>query len=73
MAARQLPKAATRASGPSRPFDGKHSSGDLLTIQELADRLTVSVGCIRAWRLRGDGPPGNPHRHIPAVGSKRSR
>jgi predicted DNA-binding transcriptional regulator AlpA len=23
----------------------------------LAERLTVSVGCIRAWRLRGDGPP----------------
>jgi predicted DNA-binding transcriptional regulator AlpA len=57
MAPRQLPEAAARASGPSRSFDGKHSSGDLLTIQELADRLTVSVGCIRAWRLRGDGPP----------------
>jgi predicted DNA-binding transcriptional regulator AlpA len=22
-----------------------------------AERLTVSVGCIRAWRLRGEGPP----------------
>jgi excisionase family DNA binding protein len=31
--------------------------GQLLTIQQLADRLTVSVGCIRAWRLRGGGPP----------------
>ena len=28
-----------------------------LTIQQLADRLTVSVGCIRAWRIRGEGPP----------------
>ncbi|WP_082993280.1 helix-turn-helix domain-containing protein [Mycobacterium sp. 1245111.1] len=34
-----------------------HQLGTLLTIQELAERLTVSVGCIRAWRLRGDGPP----------------
>jgi len=30
---------------------------ELLTIRELAARLTVSVGCIRAWRLRGEGPP----------------
>lgn len=30
---------------------------ELLTIRELASRLTVSVGCIRAWRLRGEGPP----------------
>jgi len=28
-----------------------------LTIQQLAERLTVSVGCIRAWRIRGEGPP----------------
>lgn len=32
-------------------------SGDLMTIGELAIRLRVSVGCIRAWRLRGEGPP----------------
>jgi predicted DNA-binding transcriptional regulator AlpA len=57
MAARQLPEEATRASGLSRSLTGKYSSGELLTIQQLADRLTVSVGCIRAWRLRGDGPP----------------
>ncbi|WP_448460226.1 helix-turn-helix transcriptional regulator [Mycobacterium syngnathidarum] len=31
--------------------------GDLLTIQQVAARLAVSVGCIRAWRLRGEGPP----------------
>ena len=29
----------------------------LLTIQQVAERLTVSVGCIRAWRIRGEGPP----------------
>lgn len=29
----------------------------LLTIDELAERLTVSVGCIRSWRLKGEGPP----------------
>jgi predicted DNA-binding transcriptional regulator AlpA len=33
---------------------------ELLTIDDLAKRLTVSVGCIRAWRLRGDGPPAIP-------------
>jgi predicted DNA-binding transcriptional regulator AlpA len=30
---------------------------DLLNIEQVADRLTVSVGCIRAWRSRGEGPP----------------
>jgi len=30
---------------------------ELLKIDQLASRLTVSVGCIRAWRLRGEGPP----------------
>lgn len=29
----------------------------LLNIEELADRLTVIVGCIRSWRLKGEGPP----------------
>jgi predicted DNA-binding transcriptional regulator AlpA len=29
----------------------------LLTIKQVADRLTVSVGCLRAWRIRGEGPP----------------
>ena len=29
----------------------------LLTIKQVAERLTVSVGCLRAWRIRGDGPP----------------
>jgi predicted DNA-binding transcriptional regulator AlpA len=57
MAVSHMPEKVTRVSGPSKPLDGKHSPGELLTIQELAERLTVSVGCIRAWRLRGDGPP----------------
>ncbi len=57
MAVSQMPEKLTRVSGPSKSLDGKHSPGELLTIQELAERLTVSVGCIRAWRLRGDGPP----------------
>jgi hypothetical protein len=33
-----------------------HSIGTaprLLTIKQVADRLTVSVGCLRAWRIRG--------------------
>ena len=37
-----------------------HSTGTaprLLTIKQVADRLTVSVGCLRAWRIRGKGPP----------------
>ena len=25
--------------------------------KQVADRLTVSVGCLRAWRIRGEGPP----------------
>lgn len=29
----------------------------LVKIDELSTMLCVSVGCIRAWRLRGDGPP----------------
>ena len=37
-----------------------HSIGTaprLLTIKQVADSLTVSVGCLRAWRIRGEGPP----------------
>jgi predicted DNA-binding transcriptional regulator AlpA len=57
MAASQIPAKATAVSKQSKPQDDMHRLGTLLTIQELAERLTVSVGCIRAWRLRGDGPP----------------
>ena len=37
-----------------------HSIGTaprLLTIKQVADRLKVSVGSLRAWRLRREGPP----------------
>ena len=57
MAASQVPAKVTAVSKQAKPHDDRHPLGTLLTIQELADRLTVSVGCIRAWRLRGDGPP----------------
>lgn len=58
MAALPTPEKVTRVSGPSKlALDGKHSPGELLTIQDLAERLTVSVGCIRAWCRRGDRPP----------------
>ncbi|WP_197499673.1 helix-turn-helix domain-containing protein [Mycobacterium sp. 1245852.3] len=30
---------------------------EYLTIQQLAEKFQVSVGCIRSWRLRGEGPP----------------
>ncbi|MCH9669420.1 MAG: helix-turn-helix domain-containing protein [Actinomycetia bacterium] len=36
---------------------GSSSASCLLTIDRLAERLTVSVGCIRSWRLKGEGPP----------------
>jgi excisionase family DNA binding protein len=29
----------------------------LLTIEDVAARLAVSVGCVRAWRIKGEGPP----------------
>lgn len=57
MAASRIPNNVNRVSGSSNLVDGKPPARKLLTIQELAERLTVSVGCIRAWRLRGDGPP----------------
>jgi predicted DNA-binding transcriptional regulator AlpA len=57
MAASRISAKVTAVSKQSKPQDDRHPLGTLLTIQELAERLTVSVGCIRAWRLRGDGPP----------------
>lgn len=30
---------------------------ELFDIDQLASRLRVSVGCIRAWRIKGEGPP----------------
>lgn len=39
----------------SRERAGRYD--ELLKIDEVAERLKVSVGCIRAWRLKGEGPP----------------
>lgn len=30
---------------------------ELLKIDQVANRLKVSVGCISAWRIKGEGPP----------------
>ena len=57
MAPSQIPAKVLADSKQPKPQADTHKLGTLLTIQELAERLTVSVGCIRAWRLRGDGPP----------------
>jgi predicted DNA-binding transcriptional regulator AlpA len=57
MAASHIPPKVAAVSKQSQPHADTHPLGTLLTIQDLAERLTVSVGCIRAWRLRGDGPP----------------
>ncbi|MCH9732227.1 MAG: helix-turn-helix domain-containing protein [Actinomycetia bacterium] len=38
-------------------IDSSRNRSELLTIQQVAKRLTVSIGCIRAWRVRGEGPP----------------
>lgn len=36
---------------------GEVGEKTFLTIEELAEKLTLSVGCLRAWRARGEGPP----------------
>lgn len=41
---------------------------ELMNIHEVAERLAISVGCIRAWRLRGEGPPGYSCRKCVALG-----
>lgn len=41
----------TRTSGTVTRQD------ELFDIDQLASRLRVSVGCIRAWRIKGEGPP----------------
>lgn len=40
-----------------RRAGGSGADSCLLTIDQLAERLTVSIGCIRSWRLKGEGPP----------------
>lgn len=41
----------------TRRHGGAASGGELLKIDQVANRLRVSVGCIRAWRIKGEGPP----------------
>lgn len=41
----------------TRRHGGVASGGELLKIDQVANRLRVSVGCIRAWRIKGEGPP----------------
>lgn len=45
---------SSKTGSRTRSGDG---GGELLKIDQVATRLRVSVGCIRAWRLRGEGPP----------------
>lgn len=45
---------SSKTANRNRVSDG---GGELLKIDQVATRLRVSVGCIRAWRLRGEGPP----------------
>ena len=58
---RESIREAIRTGGVMKKSIGQsHSIGTaprLLTIKQVADRLTVSVGCLRAWRIRGEGPP----------------
>jgi predicted DNA-binding transcriptional regulator AlpA len=42
---------------PTRQSNSIETTPRLLTIKQVAERLTVSVGCLRAWRIRGKGPP----------------
>jgi excisionase family DNA binding protein len=47
----------TRVSPLSEGSPAADTSRPLLTIEDVAARLAVSVGCVRAWRLKGEGPP----------------
>jgi excisionase family DNA binding protein len=47
----------TRVSLPSQGSPVADTSRPLLTIEDVAARLAVSVGCVRAWRIKGEGPP----------------
>jgi predicted DNA-binding transcriptional regulator AlpA len=54
-------KAAQRSSAGAFDAEAGNQPPDtekiFLTIEELAAKLTLSVGCLRAWRARGEGPP----------------
>lgn len=41
----------------TRGGGGAVGPSGLLKIDQVASRLKVSVGCIRAWRIKGEGPP----------------
>lgn len=47
----------TRVSPLSQGSPVADTSRPLLTIEDVAARLAVSVGCVRAWRMKGEGPP----------------
>jgi excisionase family DNA binding protein len=47
----------TRFSPLNEGSPGADTSRPLLTIEDVAARLAVSVGCVRAWRIKGEGPP----------------
>jgi hypothetical protein len=50
-------EAIRTGGGMKKPIGQSHSIGTaprLLTIRQVADRLTVSVGCLRAWRVNGN-------------------
>jgi hypothetical protein len=52
-------KGMTTGDVMKKPMGQSYSTENpprLLTIKQVAERLTVSVGCLRAWRIRGDGP-----------------
>jgi predicted DNA-binding transcriptional regulator AlpA len=46
-----------RRNGNIRAGGGSTRHGELLKIDQVASLLKVSVGCIRAWRIKGEGPP----------------
>lgn len=46
-----------RRNGDIRTGGGSARHGELLKIDQVASLLKVSVGCIRAWRIKGEGPP----------------
>lgn len=49
---------ATTSTTIQEPFQdgGEHQTGMLLTESEVADRLRVSLACLRRWRLERRGP-----------------
>jgi predicted DNA-binding transcriptional regulator AlpA len=46
-----------RIDGKTPTGGGSSRPDELLKIDQVASILKVSVGCIRAWRIKGEGPP----------------